>query len=495
MDQMLKSVTKLALVNLPDIDGNISKPCYDRQDMKAGILHVGVGNFHRAHQATYLHRLFQLGDDLDWAITGAGVKPFDEIMREKLRAQDWLTCVVELDPKGFSADIIGSIIDFVEVDPNKIIDKMVDENIRIVSLTLTEGGYFVDAETGGFDQNHPEILADVKSPQSPKTVFGMIISALQKRRENGIAPFTIMSCDNLPENGDVTRNSVLGLARLYSSELHDWIKNTVLFPNSMVDCITPATSHREIKLVKNQFGIEDAAPVVCEPFHQWVLEDKFGMGRPALEKVGVEFVDDVAPYELMKLRILNGGHAAIAYPAGLLGIHGVHEAMKDESIVGYLNKLEQEEIIPTVPDIKGVSIADYYKTVVERFSNEAIGDTIARLCFDGSNRQPKFILPTIEDRLAHHKTIKGLALVSALWCRYCYGTTQDGITIQANDPNWDRLNGQAKLAKDDPEIWLKMGDVYGDLSSNEVFNAAFCSALTSLWNKGVRNTLNAYIAD
>jgi mannitol 2-dehydrogenase len=261
----------------------------------------------------------------------------------------------------------------------------------------------------------------------------------------------------------------------------------------MVDCITPATGDRERSIVRDKFGIEDAAPVVCEPFHQWVLEDKFTNGRPSLEKVGVQFVDDVAPYELMKLRILNGGHAAIAYPAALLDIHYVHDAMSDPLVAGFLSKLQYDEIIPAVPEIPGVSRSDYFKKVVERFSNEAVGDTITRLCFDGSNRQPKFILPVIEDRLKFGKPVHGLALECALWCRYCYGNSESGELISANDPDWERLKALSILAKADPLKWLEMGDIYGPLSINETFQVAFSRSLTALWHDGVAATLKAYI--
>ncbi|MFT5351367.1 MAG: mannitol 2-dehydrogenase, partial [Gammaproteobacteria bacterium] len=263
---------------------------------------------------------------------------------------------------------------------------------------------------------------------------------------------------------------------------------------SMVDCITPAIGDRERAIVRDKFGIEDAAPVVCEPFHQWILEDKFTNGRPSLEKVGVQFVEDVAPYELMKLRILNGGHAAIAYPAALLDIFYVHDAMSDPLVSGFLNKLEYDEIIPTVPEISGVSRSDYFETVVGRFSNEAVGDTIPRLCFDGSNRQPKFILPVIEDRLALEKSVHGLALECALWCRYCYGTSESGDVISENDPDWARLTAQANLARVDPLKWLEMDDIYGSLSINETFQVTFSRSLTALWHDGVAATLKAYIS-
>lgn len=484
---------KLSNASLNQLPSPTDLPGYDRAALTPGIVHIGVGNFHRAHQAVYLHRLFETGRDHDWAIIGAGVKPYDEAMRQRLEPQDWLTTIVELDPAGFSAMICGSMIDFCAIDAAQLIKTMARPEIRIVSLTVTEGGYYVDAKTGGFDASHPDIIADAGNPGSPTTVFGIIIAALMARRAAGIPPFTVMSCDNLPENGHVARNAVVGLAKRRSDDMARWIEANVAFPCGMVDCITPATGPREIGIVAEKFGIDDAAPVVCEPFRQWVLEDNFPMGRPALERVGVQFVSDVAPYELMKLRILNGGHATIAYPAGLLGINYVHDAMTNPLVTGFLDRLQHVEIMPTVPSIEGVSTENYYRKCVERFSNPAIGDTIPRLCFDGSNRQPKFILPTIEARLAAGQPVDGLALESALWCRYCYGTTDSGGMILPNDPNWDRLTERAGLARKTPQEWLKMTDIYGDLGNTPVFADAFAAALTTLWQKGAEATLADYI--
>ena len=242
-----------------------------------------------------------MGLDRDWAIVGAGVTEYDKLTRERLASQDWLTTIVELDPEQLSARITGAMIDFVEINSRLLVKAMAEPNIRIVSLTVTEGGYFVDSETGGFDASAPEIQKDANKPQDPKTVFGIIIAALLKRRDAGIAPFTVMTCDNLPENGVVAKQAVLGLAKHQGDDVHDWISDNVTFPNSMVDCITPATSEREIGIVRDTFGIDDKAPVVCEPFHQWVLEDNFCNGRPALEKVGVEFVEDVEPLSLIHI--------------------------------------------------------------------------------------------------------------------------------------------------------------------------------------------------
>lgn len=493
MDELKTMAQKLSLAALGSLPDNVAAPRYSRADLSPGIVHVGVGNFHRAHQAIYLHRLFESGRDRDWAIIGAGVKPYDAAMRARLEGQDWLTTVVELDPAGFSATVSGVMIDFAEVDPEALIATMASPEIRIVSMTVTEGGYYVDAKTGGFDGNHPDIAGDIADPAHPKTVFGIIIEALMRRRAAGLPPFTVMSCDNLPENGRVARNAVLGLAAGRTDDARDWIADNVAFPCGMVDCITPATGPREIALVADRFGLDDAAPVVCEPFRQWVLEDHFPQGRPALETVGVEFVEDVAPYELMKLRILNGGHATIAYPSALMGINYVHEAMQNPLVAGFLDKLEFTEIIPTVPTIDGVSREAYYDKIVERFSNPAIGDTIPRLCLDGSNRQPKFILPTLAARLAAGQTVNGLALEVALWCRYCAGSDEMGNPVKIEDIAAERLTRTALAARDNPSAWLAMHDIFGDLGENSVFSSAFAAALSALWTQGTERTLADYI--
>lgn len=485
----------LTFAALPDLPPGVGRPGYDRTDLSPGILHIGVGNFHRAHQAVYLHRLFETGQDLDWAIVGAGVRPGDTRMRDALAAQDWLSTVVELDPAGLSARVVGAMVDFVEVDPGALIARMAEPDIRIVSLTITEGGYYVDAQTGGFDAAHPDMQADIAAPDAPRSVFGILIAALRRRRAAGLPPFTVMSCDNLPENGHVTRQAVLGLAERLDPDLSAWIGANVAFPNGMVDCITPATSDRERRMLADTFGISDAAPVVCEPFRQWVLEDTFPAGRPRLEEVGVEFVEDVAPYELMKLRILNGGHAAIAYPAALIGHHFVHDAMADPLIRDWLDRLERSEIIPTLAPLPGTDYDAYLDKVIERFSNPEVGDTIPRLCLDGSNRQPKFILPTLVDAMASDRAWSGLALEVALWARYCAGIDEAGNAIPPNDDHAEELKARALAARDTPATFLANTRVFGALGTDTRLIERFGAHLGMLWSDGVTRTLERYIND
>jgi mannitol 2-dehydrogenase len=486
---------KLSAATLSQVSKTAAVPAYRRDDLKAGIVHFGVGNFHRAHQAVYLDALFNLGESRDFALVGAGVRASDEEMRQKLLAQDLFTTVVEQEADSSVAHVTGAMIDFLKPgDPAAIIARLADPAIRIVSMTITEGGYYIDPATQAFSATHPDIAADAANPAAPKTVFGLILAGLRARRAAGIAPFTVMSCDNIPGNGHVTQNAVVGLARLIEPAFADWVAANVAFPNGMVDRITPATSDRERKLLADNFGIEDAWPVFCEDFKQWVVEDHFPAGRPALEKVGVQFVDDVAPFELMKIRILNGGHATIAYPGALMDIHFVHEAMENDLIRRFLHKVEHDEIIPIVPPVPATVLEDYYQLIDRRFANPKIGDTIARLCLDGSNRQPKFILPSARDRLAQGRSVTGLALVSALWCRYCYGETDSGKPIAPNDESWDRLQNLARKAKADPKAWLTMDDIFGDLAQNPAYVDAFTSALRSLWSTGTKPTLEKYLA-
>ncbi|MFC6446498.1 mannitol dehydrogenase family protein [Shinella zoogloeoides] len=486
--------TKLSLATLKDIAATASVPAYERGGLAAGIVHFGVGNFHRAHQAVYLDDLFNLGLDHDWAIVGAGVLPSDAAMRDKLAGQDFLTTVVEQDNNRSGARVTGAMIGYLAPgNAAATVARLADPAIRIVSLTITEGGYFIDPASGVFDPTHPAIAADAANPGDPKTVFGLILAGLSARRDKGIAPYTVMSCDNIPHNGKVTRAAVSGLARLSDPALADWIEANVAFPNGMVDRITPATGPREIAIAADDYGIDDAWPVFCEEFKQWVLEDHFPQGRPALEKAGVQFVPDVAPYEHMKIRILNGGHAAIAYPAALLDIHFVHEAMEDVDIRAFLAKLEREEIIPVIPPVPDTDLNDYFALIERRFLNPKIADTIPRLAQDGSNRQPKFILPSTADRLSRGEDVVGLSLVSALWCHYLAGKTDSGKDIAFNDPNIDRIRAAATAAKGDPGAFLELRDIFGTVAGSDLFRKRFAHALECLQREGTRATLRRYL--
>ena len=479
---------KLALANLDRLAPDVAVPRYTRPSLRAGMLHIGVGNFHRSHQSVYMDRLFNESLDLDWAIVGAGIRPFDCTQRQRLAAQDWLTTVVDLDADGARARVTGSMIEYCEIRARAIIDRLDDPAIRIVTLTITEGGYYIDATTGDLAGEHPDILHDAARPDDPACVFGILLAALDRRRGRGVAPFTVLSCDNVPHNGDATRRTTLGLAAKVSADLADWVARHVSFPNSMVDCITPVTSRRERDLVANRFGIDDAAPVVCEPFRQWVIEDRFPQGRPALERTGVEFVDDVTPFETLKVRVLNAGHAAIAYPAALMGHRTVHDAMDDRDIVCWLDALMRREILPVLDTTSGVDADEYLMTTIRRFRNPALGDTIRRLCQDGSDRQPKFVLPSLREALRKGAPVDGLALELAFWCRHC-------ATAQSlDDPRERDLAAAARAARHDAMAFLDLRQVFGDLGRCRRLEEAFARQLGMVWARGPREALRRYVA-
>src|SRR5687768_15039298 len=488
------ALRRTALNVLP---AGVAAPGYDAAKLRAGIVHIGVGNFHRAHQAVYLDDLFTQGRGHDFGIVGAGIREADRAMRAALAKQEWLSTVVEQDGEQAHARVTASMIDFVDAgDPCSLINAMADPSIRIVSLTITEGGYCIDAATGRFDAAHPDIVADATgmSPSNvPRTAFAPIVAALSRRRAAGRDPFTVMSCDNLPGNGDATRDAVVGLASRIDPALARWIQRHATFPNAMVDRITPATTDAQRSALRDRFGIEDARPVFCEAFRQWVLEDKFCAGRPPLEDAAVTFVNDVHPWERMKIRILNGGHAAIAYVSALMDIEFVHEAMADPLVARFLSRLLADEVVPVVPPVPGVDLRSYQASIEHRFANPAVGDTIRRLCLDGSNRQPKFIVPTIAARLERGEAVAGLALVSAAWCRYCAGTTDSGAAIAPNDDAWPRLAAAARESAHDARAWLSMRDVYGTLGEHPSFVTAFEAALRALERDGTRRSLAAYV--
>jgi mannitol 2-dehydrogenase len=494
MDELMtKNAVPLNRATLTELSPDIPRPAYSREDLSPGIVHIGVGNFHRAHQAWYLHRLMNDGRARDWAIIGAGVRGGDAVMREKLAAQDHLTTLIELRPDGTSAEICGSMIDFLPVESGNaaLIAQMADPAIRIVSLTVTEGGYFVNPGTGAFDPAHPDIVFDAATPEAPRTAFGAIIAALRIRRDAGLGPFAVQSCDNLRGNGDITRDTVLGLARLSDPELAEWIARECTFPNSMVDCIVPATGSAEIAAAA-AFGIRDAAPVTHEPFRQWVIEDRFCAGRPEWDTVGATFTGDVHSYETMKIRILNAGHQVLANAGELLSLATIADCMADADVSAFWRKVELEEIVPHVADVPGMTAPDYAKLIEARFANPAIRDTTRRVAFDGSSRHAGFVLPVLRDGLGAGTSISGLALVEALWARMCAGQREDGSQIEPNDPFWDALITRAEAARHRPEAWLEQDQIYGALAQDARFVQAFGKWLTLIWQEGARAALRRY---
>jgi len=490
-------MTALPLSNatLGQLPEEIARPTYDRSALTPGIVHIGLGNFHRAHQSWYLHRLMQQGLAQDWAIIGAGVRPYDAAMRDRLLAQDCLTTLIELSPDSARAEVVGAMVDYlpIEADNGALIAALSRPEIRIAALTVTEGGYYQDAVSGGFAADHPDMQHDILHPASPRTAFGAIAAALAHRRAAGHGPITVQSCDNLQGNGTITRQTVLGLARATDADLADWIDAQCSFPNSMVDCIVPATGPAEIARAAS-LGIADSAPVTHEPYRQWVIEDDFCAGRPDWDKVGAIFTDAVHDYETMKIRILNAGHQVIANAGELLSCATIADCMEDADISALFHKVQTEEIAPYVQPVPGITPEQYVALIAERFSNPAIRDTTRRVAFDGSSRHTGFILPILRDALAADGMMEGIALVEALWARMCAGTREDGSEIEANDPRWDDLAQVARAARNTPAVWLTQPGLYGDLAQDRRFADRFAYWLQVIWTRGTRAALQQYTA-
>jgi mannitol 2-dehydrogenase len=472
-------------------------PAYDRDLVTPGVVHFGVGGFHRAHQAMYHDRLMNDGTALDWGICGVGVMSADREMQQALDAQDGLyTLVLKHSDGTYEPRVIGSIVEylFAPDDPEAVIEKMAADTTRIVSLTITEGGYNLSDITGEFDMTNPDVIHDLEPHAVPRTVFGLITEALWRRRKNGLAPLTVMSCDNLQGNGHLTRRVFTAFARLRDTELGDWVEREVSFPNSMVDRITPVTTDADRAEVRERFGIEDRWPVVCEPYTQWVLQDAFTATRPPYEHAGVQLVDRVEPYELMKLRLLNGSHQAMCYFAYLSGYRLVHEAAQDPLYQDFLLGYMDHEATPTLAPVPGVDLDAYKHTLIERFSNPHIRDTIARLCAQSSDRIPKWLLPVIRQQLATGGEIRRSAAVVASWARYAEGVDEHGQPIEVVDRLADRLTLLARRQRQDCDAFISNRDLFGDLADNKRFVTAYRSALASLHQIGARATLESLVS-
>ena len=478
--------------NLSSLPAGLAVPGYDRSALRTGIVHFGVGGFHRAHEAMYLDRLMNDGEALDWAICGVGVMPADRRMREVLDAQDGLyTLVVKAPDGGLEARVIGSIVEylFAPDDPEAVIEKMASPGVRIVSLTVTEGGYNFHAVTGEFMADNPDVRHDLEPGAAPRTTFGLITEAVERRRDRGLPAFTIMSCDNIQGNGEAARRSFVAYARLRDPALAAYVSENVHFPNSMVDRITPVTTDDDREQVRRTFGVDDGWPVVCEPFTQWVLEDSFSAGRPPFENAGVQVVPDVEPYELMKLRLLNASHQALCYFGHLAGYRLVHEVAQDPLFATFLLAYMEREATPTLAPVPGVDLREYQHQLIDRFSNAQVRDTVARLCAESSDRIPKWLLPVIRRNLETGGDILLATSVVASWARYAEGTDEQGRPIDVVDRLKEPLMAAAGRQTDDPLAFIANREVFGDLIDSERFVSAYRSVLSSLHHKGAKATL------
>jgi mannitol 2-dehydrogenase len=493
------SAIELSQAALADL--SVAKPAYDRSALSVGIVHFGVGGFHRAHQAMYLDALMNRGMALDWAICGVGLLPGDARMRDALAAQDYLYTLVVKNPDGsIDPRVIGSIVDFVHApdDPEAVLRRLAEAAVRIVSLTITEGGYNFNQSTGEFDRANPDVVHDLAEPGHPRSVFGFIVEALRRRRTEGLPPFTVLSCDNIQHNGDMARRQFTAFAELRDPELARWIDETVPFPNCMVDRITPVTSEADRELLAERTGVADRWPVVCEPFTQWVLEDKFAggwAGRPPFEEAGVQLVMDVEPYELMKLRLLNASHQALCYPGYLAGYRFAHEVCADPTFVAFLLAYMDREGSPTLRSVPGIDVNAYKHQLIERFANPAVRDTLARLCAESSDRIPKWLVPVIRDNLAAGRPVDLSAAIVASWARYAEGVDEVGQPIDIVDQRKERVMAAARRQlTGDPLAFVHDRELFADLAEQPAFTEPYVRWLDSFHRRGARATIEAVVS-
>ncbi len=487
-----QAVLPLTNDTLADHASNVVVPTYDRAALTPSIVHLGVGGFHRAHQAVYLDELARRGNT-EWGEWGVGLRRRD--MQDALAPQDYLFTVVERDAHDNEARVVGAMVHYLYApdDRGAVLDALAAEQTRLITLTITKEGYNVDLVTGVFKAEDPAVQEDLAHPDRPTTASGYLVEALDRRRRNGLRPFSVLSCDNMQHNGAVARTSVVSFARLRDEGLARWIEENVAFPSSMVDRITPETTPEAQDLVAREVGVEDRWPVVTERFAQWIVEDTFCNGRPPLEEVGVQFVADVQPYELMKTRLLNASHSALGYLGSLAGYHYTDEAMDDPLIRAYLACLMDQEIVPLLPETPGIDLASYTRTLLTRFANPEIKDQLVRLCARGSVKIPTFLLPSIVEALEQERPHELLALAVAAWLRYLRGVDDEGHEVEIKDPIKERLQELASTAGDDPRPYLSEHSVFGDLAQRASFVTSLERALHALVQNGTRATLQAYL--
>jgi mannitol 2-dehydrogenase len=458
-----------------DLPGGVDVPGYDRTSLEPAVVHIGVGGFHRAHQAVYFDELARTGVSTAWGITGVGLR--SPQMGEVLGDQDRLYTLVVRGPEGDDVRVIGSVIRYLYApeDPEAVLDTLADPRTRLVTLTITGTAY----PTGDLDPTDAGVRADVDTPGTPGTAFGYLVEALDRRRRAGLGGFTVLSCDNAQHNGDLARGAVLATARLRDAELADWIAAHVTFPGSMVDRITPETTPERRDEIASAHGVDDRWPVITEPFSQWIVEDRFCAGRPPLDAVGVQFVDDVRPYEVMKTRMLNGAHSALGHLASLAGFTTTAEAMADATIAGYVRGY-LEEVATGLLAVPGVDLEAYTATLLERFSNPEISDELTRLCRRSSTKVPSYVLPSLQVAVDSDGPRAHLVLAVAAWMRYLRGTDDAGRPVEVTDARAEELRSLAELGGCDPQPLLGRADLFGGLVASARLGRELEAALLAL---------------
>ncbi len=467
-----RAMTRLNTLTLPSLPPAVQTPTYRRDALAPAIVHLGVGGFHRAHEAVYCDDL--LGQGLgDWGIVGVGLRPEDRAMRDALVPQDGLYTLVTRDADGDTARVVGSLTRylFAPEQDAEVRSALAARATKIVSLTITEGGY--------------------EDPTGP--AWTHLAAALETRRAQGTPPFTVLSCDNLQSNGEAARRALVAAASSRSADLAAWVEANVAFPNAMVDRITPQTTGSDREMVRTEFGIDDAWPVVCEPFKQWIVEDTFPQGRPQWEAVGAQFVADVHPYESMKLGLLNGSHFAMAYLGFLAGFETVPAVMADPDFRQFISRLMDAEVTPLLPPVPGIDLTAYKATLLHRFDNPAIKDQITRLCLDGAPKFPKYLRPALEQAVETGRPRRLLTLALAGWLRYLIGEDESGRAYSISDPRIGELQPLARAGRTDPRPLLAVTDIFGSLGQSPEMVRDLSADLESLYERGARATLAAVL--
>lgn len=480
------NVIQVKQKNLDQVSERVQRPQYDRLQVKTGIVHIGVGGFHRSHQAYYTDTLLGEYNALKWGICGIGIREANRKMAGVLERQDGLYTLITQHPDGHMENrIIGSLTEFIlAVDqPELAINKMADANTKIVSLTITEGGYNINT-SGVFDFNNAAVVHDLKHPNAPQTVFGFLAAALRKRKNEGLPPFTVLSCDNVEHNGDVAKYTLLAFTSKQDQELGRWIEEHVCFPNSMVDRITPVTRLKDIEYLRDALGLKDEWPVTCEPFIQWVVEDNFSNGRPPYEHVGVQFVQDVSPYEKMKLRLLNAGHSVLGIPGAVYGHQTINACMEDVVFSTFMRTFMDAEATPVLDTVEGIDLKHYKDTLEERFSNPNIKDSVSRICSESSAKLPKFLIPTLRENLQRGGSIKYATFILAAWCYYSdKQVNRKNEPLEIIDVMSKQLHEAARSTAQDNLSFLRLDKIFGDLIKNKRFVDVYLDMIHRIYNE------------
>ena len=479
------------------MESNINNYSYNRSKITPGILHIGVGNFHRAHEEFYTDRLLGTGGQQDWGICGAMLLPSDEHLYRTLRKQDNEYTLTVCGRDGHDEVFrIGSLVELIwgVENPEAVLAKIADRNIRIITMTITEGGYNMEKSTGEFILDNEDVRHDLQNPQSPKTVFGFVAEGLRRRKAADNGPVTILSCDNLQHNGDTARKAFTSFIKAQDSELAGWTEKNVTFPNSMVDRITPATRPEDIARLNKKNGTEDGAPVYCEDFIQWVIEDNFIAGRPAWEKAGAEFTSDVTAYENMKLSLLNASHTLLSYPSFLGGYRKVDDAMHDKRIADFVKTFMDKDITPYVPAPGNTDLGLYKQTLIERFGNRSVSDQIARLCFDGISKFPVYVMPNLIKMIRDNADLTRVAYLIAAYRHYLkYRTDDRGDRFEIAEP-WMTPEDEALTGSGDPLDFLGMSAFRStDLKAAPAFTGLYLKMTESIREKGAMATLEGIL--